>query len=77
MGRGVLAAMLLLTAGTACQATGFRAAPTGQPFTCARNPITRVSLAAPQLAQCCDGKLQCPQFLATTTLVRPKHDSHT
>jgi hypothetical protein len=26
---------------------------------------------------CCTGKMQCAQFLSTTTLVRPAHDQRT
>ena len=78
MKMGILAAALTLAAvGSPSHAMGFRAASAGQLYTCARGPISRVSTLAAQPARCCDGKLQCPQFLATTTVLRPKHDPHT
>ena len=73
---GLLAATMLLAAGSASHASGFQAAK-GQLYTCARGPVTHVSTLAAQPARCCDGKLQCPQFLATTTVLKPKHDPHT
>ena len=26
---------------------------------------------------CCSGRMQCPQFLSTTRVVRPAHNQHT
>jgi len=77
MKTGILVAAMTLAAGTASHATGFHSASAGQLYTCARGPISRVSTLAARPAPCCDGKLQCPQFLATTTVLRPKHDPHT
>lgn len=73
----ILIAATTLAAGTASHAMGFHSASAGQLYTCARGPISHVSTLAAQPARCCDGKLQCPQFLATTTVLRPKHDPHT
>ena len=77
MRTGILAAVLALAAGTTSHAMGFRSASASHLYTCARGPISRVSTRVERPAPCCDGKLQCPQFLATTTVLRPKHDPHT
>jgi hypothetical protein len=77
MKMGILVAAMTLAAGTASHATGFHPASAGQLYTCAGGPISRVSTLEARPAQCCAGKLQCPQFLATTTVLRPKHDPHT
>ena len=73
MKTGVWIAALTLAAGTACHAMDFHTVSSNQLYTCAHGPITRVSILVEPPAHCCDGKLQCPQFLATTTVVRPKH----
>ncbi len=77
MKMGILAAAMTLAAGTASHAMEFHSASAGQLYTCASGPISRVSTLAARPARCCDGKLQCPQFLATTTVLRPKHDPRT
>jgi hypothetical protein len=75
MRMGLLLAAMTLAAGTAGHAAEFRAASSGQLYTCAHGPITRISVPVAPPAHCCDGKLQCPQFLATTTVVAPKRSS--
>lgn len=77
MKTGILAAAMILAAGTTSHAMGFHSASAGRLYTCSRSPLSRVSTLAARPARCCDGKLQCPQFLATTTVLRPKHDPHT
>lgn len=72
----VLAAIAALAAGASCQAAGLRSAPGAQLYTCESGPLSRVAMLAVPV-QCCDGKLQCPQFLSTTTLLKPKHDPRT
>lgn len=74
---GILAAAMVLTGAVSSHAVGFHGAPSAQLYTCARTPISRVATLAAQPARCCDGKLQCPQFLSTTTLLKPKLDPHT
>lgn len=77
MKMGLLVAAMTLAAGTASHATGFHSAAAGQLYTCASGPVSRVSTLPARPARCCAGKLQCPQFLATTTLLRPMHDPRT
>jgi 3-deoxy-D-arabino-heptulosonate 7-phosphate (DAHP) synthase class II len=74
---GLLAAVMALATATGSHAMGFHMESHGQLYTCARGPLARVSTLAATPAQCCDGKLQCPQFLATTTVLKPKHDPRT
>ncbi len=38
---------------------------------------SRVVATVPDPQDCCTGKMQCAQFLSTTTLVRPAHDQRT
>ena len=37
----------------------------------------RVAATVSRPEDCCMGRLQCSQFLSTTTVVRPAHDQHT
>ena len=37
----------------------------------------RVAAVVANPADCCSGRLQCAQFLSTTTVVRPAHDPRT
>lgn len=76
---GFLATAALLIGTISSPAATFRGSAGGTDlYTCAHSPFTRASTGAVATpANCCDGKLQCPQFLSTTTLVRPKHDPHT
>ena len=39
--------------------------------------MSRVAATVANPADCCTGRLQCAQFLSTTTVVRPAHDQHT
>lgn len=72
----VFAAMVIF--GTASgHAMQFRAPASTQLYTCAKGPLSRVSTLPEKPAQCCDGKLQCPQFLSTTTIVKAQHASRT
>ena len=73
MRTSVWMAVMTLAVGTACHAMDSRTASSGQLYTCTHGPITRVSLPLAPAAHCCDGKLQCPQFLATTTILKPKY----
>jgi hypothetical protein len=77
MKSGILAAAMALAGATSAYAVGFHDAPNAQLFTCARNPVSRVATLAAEPSRCCDGRLQCPQFLSTTTLLKPKNDPHT
>ena len=74
MRTALVAVMLSLAAATGSHAVEFRASSRGQLYTCAHGPVSRVSTFSAEPARCCDGKLQCPQFLATTTVLKPKHD---
>ncbi len=39
--------------------------------------MSRVAATVANPADCCTGRLQCAQFLSTTTVVRPVHDQRT
>ena len=56
--------------------TGVRAAP-AQSCIAAGPGFSRVAATVANPADCCSGRLQCAQFLSTTTVVRPVHDQHT
>ena len=75
MKTGFLITALLLLSGSVSYAMEFKSPSRGELYTCAHAAVTRISTRSQQPAQCCDGKLQCPQFLATTTVVKPKHSN--
>ena len=45
-------------------------------YTCAGRSLSKVA-AITQPAPCCTGMMGCPQLLANTGLIRPKHDNRT
>ncbi len=67
-----LIAAFALLAGPAT-AVGLPAPPTL--YTCAGHALSRVAYATS--APCCVGKIRCPQFLATTTLMPRPHPDRT
>ncbi|MDQ2764761.1 MAG: hypothetical protein M3Y22_15190 [Pseudomonadota bacterium] len=72
MKTAILATMVIL--GTASgHAMQLRAPANAELYTCAKGPLSRVSTFPERPAQCCDGKLRCPQFLSTTTIVKAQH----
>ncbi len=77
MRTGFLVVAMTVIGAASGHAAAFRGVPGAQLYTCAHGPLSRVSTLAARPDQCCDGKLQCPQFLSTTTLLKPKHDLHT
>lgn len=77
MKTGFLVAIMALAAAATSHAMQVRTPANTQLYTCARGGISHVSTLAARSEQCCDGKLQCPQFLATTTVLKPKHDPRT
>ena len=56
-----------------------RAADTaaGQSCIAVGSGYSRVAATVANPADCCTGRLQCAQFLSTTTVVRPAHDHRT
>ncbi len=70
--RIVFAAALTLLSGNAGAAS--LPAPLAL-YTCAGHAVTRIALTTPP--PCCTGKIRCPQFLATTTLVPPSRQGRT
>ena len=70
---------LILTAAVfAFVAAGAQAAPApGQNCIAVGQGVSRVAATVASPADCCTGRLQCAQFLSTTTVVRPAHDEHT
>lgn len=69
---GLMAA--LLSAGAAA-AVEYRTPVVKQPFTCLRG-VSRV-VAMETQAPCCESKLHCAEFLATTGVIRPMRDPRT
>jgi len=41
-----------------------------------QNGISHVAVTVADPADCCMGRMQCSQYLSTTTLVRPQHNQH-
>jgi hypothetical protein len=42
-----------------------------------QDDVSHVAARVADPADCCTGRMQCPHYLSTTTLVRPQHDQHT
>ena len=64
--------MIVLSAGGNAHAT--------TAYTCERQTLSRVAYhpgAAAQPAPCCTGMFGCPQLLANTGLVKPRHAART
>ena len=82
MKSAALAAMVILGAASG-HAMEFRTSAHAGLYTCAKGLLSRVSTRAETSAlldppaPCCDGKLRCPQFLSTTTIVKAPHASRT
>ena len=58
--------------------TGSHAAPApDQSCIVVGQGFSHVAATVANPADCCTGRLQCAQFLSTTTVVRPAHDQHT
>ena len=70
----LVAAALALVSGHGANAVELRSPVIKQLYTCAQG-VSRVSLAAP--ASCCDGQMQCAQFLSTTGVLKPTRDPRT
>ena len=49
----------------------------GQSCVSVGSGYSRVAATVADPADCCTGRLQCAQFLSTTTVVRPAHDQRT
>jgi hypothetical protein len=51
----------------------------GAEHTCiaVRDGVSHVAAMVADPADCCTGRMQCSQYLSTTTLVRPRHNQHT
>ena len=71
------AAFMALAAASTGHGMQLRAPAQSSLYTCAKGPLSRISTLPETPAQCCDGKLQCPQFLSTTTVLKAPHASHT
>jgi hypothetical protein len=75
---GLVAAAMALFGVANAHGVGLRGAPDdAQLYLCVHNPVSRVATLAAQPVRCCEGKLQCPQFLSTTTLLKSKHAPRT
>ena len=70
----LLAAMFTVSAAASRAETGW--AP-GQSCLAVGPGYSRVAATVANPQDCCTGRLQCAQFLSTTTVVRPAHDQHT
>ncbi len=73
--RPTLIAALFAFAAVAAQATPGPAAQ--QSCIAVGRGASRVAAFVANPADCCTGRMQCAQFLSTTTVVRPAHDEHT
>jgi hypothetical protein len=49
----------------------------GQSCVAVSGGYSRVVATVTNPQDCCTGKMQCAQFLSTTTVVRPAHDQRT
>ena len=49
----------------------------GQSCIAVGDGYSRVAAMVANPQDCCTGRMQCAQFLSTTTVVRPAHDQHT
>ncbi len=75
----VVSLLITLTAAgpvLAASATHAAAPPQAAPYTCENKAVSRVALR-PDPAPCCTGMFGCPQLLANTGLIRPKHANRT
>jgi hypothetical protein len=50
---------------------------TGQTCIAMGPGMARVAAKVANPADCCTGRMQCAQYLSTTTVVRPAHDQRT
>ena len=59
-------------------ATGARAeGPLDHSCIAVGNRYQHVAATVSRPEDCCTGRMQCSQFLSTTTVVRPGHEQHT
>ena len=70
----LVAAVLAWASGHGANAVELRSPVIKQLYTCAQG-VSRVSLPTP--ASCCDGQMQCAQFLSTTGVLKPVRDPRT
>ena len=77
MKTALIASIIMATAVAPASAIELRA-PAAAPslYTCAGRFLSKVAAIA-NPAPCCVGMMGCPQLLANTGLIRPKHDNRT